>query len=523
MLAIAKINSFNPQNMVASPPNLTQPFWHGLLNALPQPIFVKDSHHRISDANTAFCNWLGYTKETLLGKSSYDLVPTEQTASVRAQNNLVFTSGQAQQHDLYLTNAAGIVYLAQVSASLVQDDTGCVYLVSVVQHRVEWSPRGHQSRLGQPHFGLRRGNQPPTESFLPGNRAREFYLRVQRQGHCVDYSLPQGAQRSPMTHLAQILPATVLATQLHCIQQVLATGKSEFGRLPIQQNGKLYDGEIQTIPCWPDAVLIILRISTADSPSEIIHSQVNDDTLDPLSRSTALRDIKTQFLAMVAHEFRTPLTTIRTAVDLLKSFNMSEAEREELFQQIYVALEQASQMMEDVLFIEQSETEQIKLNLSWFDLGQLCRRAITAAEISTGRCIQFEVQQSQWCDRVYLDARLVRQVISNLLSNAIKYSSAQHPIQLKLVGASEWITLFVQDHGIGIPGADQLRLFDFFYRASNVGAVSGSGVGLAIVKHCVDLHQGTITVASEVGKGTLFKVTLPTNVMEVAPIPPEAD
>lgn len=504
--------------MVASPPNLAQPFWRGLLNALPQPVFVKDACHTITEANDAFCAWLGYSRQAILGKSDYDLLPIEQAAVIWAQDNLVFASGKPHQHEVYLTDAKGAVYLAQLAASLVQDEQGCVYLVSVVQCSVEWSG-----------FGPDLSGWWPNSTPLPNPQtaaitevAIEICLRVQHQGHCIDCSPPGRSGRSPIHHLSQLLPSSVLAEQLRLIQHVLTTGEPTGSPLPIQQNGKLYDGEIQIIPCWPDEVLIILRTLTDDSPPETSHSQVNEDTFDPISKTTILRDLKTRFLAMVAHEFRTPLTTIRTAVDLLKSFDMNETEREELFQQIYGALEQTSQMMEDVLFIEQSDTEHIQLQLSWVDLGQLCRRAITAAEISTGRCIQFETQYSQWCDRVYLDARLVRQVISNLLSNAIKYSSAQHPIRLKLIGAPQWVTLMVQDQGIGIPTTDQIHLFDFFYRASNVGSVAGSGVGLAIVKHCVDLHQGTIAVESEVGKGTLFKVMLPTNVTEVLPFSAES-
>jgi signal transduction histidine kinase len=101
----------------------------------------------------------------------------------------------------------------------------------------------------------------------------------------------------------------------------------------------------------------------------------------------------------------------------------------------------------------------------------------------------------------------------NLLSNAVKYSPQGGMIGFELVVSSVQAIFRIQDEGIGIPPEDQERLFESFYRASNAGTIQGTGLGLAIVKKCVDLHQGQITVESQVGVGTTFTVTLPLNLM----------
>jgi signal transduction histidine kinase len=108
-----------------------------------------------------------------------------------------------------------------------------------------------------------------------------------------------------------------------------------------------------------------------------------------------------------------------------------------------------------------------------------------------------------------VDEKLLRQILSNLLSNAIKYSPEGGKIQFDLIFEQDTVTFHLQDEGIGIPLKDQAQLFDAFFRSSNVDTISGTGLGLAIVKRCVDIHKGQITVESEVGVGTTFRVILP--------------
>jgi signal transduction histidine kinase len=108
----------------------------------------------------------------------------------------------------------------------------------------------------------------------------------------------------------------------------------------------------------------------------------------------------------------------------------------------------------------------------------------------------------------YLDEKLLRHILTNLISNAIKYSPQAGTVSFDLFCLQKEAIFRIQDYGIGIPIADQEKLFDYFHRGSNVGRIPGSGLGLAIVKHYVELHGGEITFASKVGVGTTFIVTL---------------
>ena len=149
------------------------------------------------------------------------------------------------------------------------------------------------------------------------------------------------------------------------------------------------------------------------------------------------------------------------------------------------------------------------------ELDSFCRNLIEEIKFSkeTHHKIEFEtaIDHSQKPELVNIDGNLLRHIISNLLDNAVKYSPDTEIIDFKLSYKYNTVTFEIIDSGIGIPLEEQTKLFYSFYRATNVGKISGTGVGLAIVKQCVDLHQGVIAFNSEEGKGTTFTITLPIN------------
>lgn len=115
------------------------------------------------------------------------------------------------------------------------------------------------------------------------------------------------------------------------------------------------------------------------------------------------------------------------------------------------------------------------------------------------------------CTQCFLDAKLLRQILTNLISNAIKYSPKGGTVSLQLACEENNIIFSCSDEGIGIPSEDLQNLFESFTRASNVDTIAGIGLGLSIVKKCVDLHRGQLTVESEVGIGTKFTIRMPHN------------
>jgi signal transduction histidine kinase len=167
------------------------------------------------------------------------------------------------------------------------------------------------------------------------------------------------------------------------------------------------------------------------------------------------------------------------------------------------------QLLDDILTINRAETGKLEFNPTWLTLEKFCPNFLEEIRLSSGaqHTITFVCQGP--CRDAYLDEKLLRSILANLLSNAIKYSPQGGNVDFVLKCELGNAILRIQDYGIGISTADQKQLFEPFHRGKNVRNIPGTGLGLVVVKKCVDLHSGSITVNSEVRVGTTITVTLP--------------
>ena len=238
-----------------------------------------------------------------------------------------------------------------------------------------------------------------------------------------------------------------------------------------------------------------------------------EETLKILQRERELSEAKSRFIAMTSHDLRTPLTTIQSSLDLLKHrCEKLSSERQQVhLERISSGVEQMTRMVQDVLTLSEAEAGKLQFSPTPVDLVQLCRSLIGDLQVADSQEHSFVFTTSGECSsqRLLLDEKLVRYILSNLLTNAIKYSLTGSTVQFNLTCHPNQVVFQIQDQGIGIPPEHIPRLFESFYRASNVGAIQGTGLGLAIVKQCVDLHGGEITVDSVADEGTTFTVVLP--------------
>jgi signal transduction histidine kinase len=230
-----------------------------------------------------------------------------------------------------------------------------------------------------------------------------------------------------------------------------------------------------------------------------------------LQQERELNELKSRFVSMVSHELRTPLTVIRTSLELLERYSAiaSEEKKQEYFQRSRAAIQNMTQLLEDVLTIGKAEAGKLEFNPTRLDLKQFCHEIVEEMQlgISTTHTIHFSCQGG--CTEACLDPTLLRSILTNLISNAVKYSPSGSRVEFKLMCQDQTATFEVQDHGIGIPKEDQPRLFELFHRASNASLIRGTGLGLAIVRECVAHHQGQIGFTSQENIGTTFIVTLP--------------
>ncbi|MCZ7546582.1 MAG: HAMP domain-containing histidine kinase [Anaerolineae bacterium] len=230
-----------------------------------------------------------------------------------------------------------------------------------------------------------------------------------------------------------------------------------------------------------------------------------------LEKERELNELKTRFVSMVSHEYRNPLATILITSNALRDYidRMNPPQVLERLDRIRDQVAHMTRLMEEVLDIAKLEAGAVQFAPAPLDLDVLCREVVDEFRSVASAASRLEYTRTGAFTAANVDAHLMRQVLTNLLSNALKYSPPESQVQVHLARNGHTAVLRVTDRGIGIPEADQPRLFAPFHRARNVGEISGTGLGLAIVKRAVELHGGAITCESGVDAGTTFTVTLP--------------
>ncbi|MCA9901912.1 MAG: PAS domain S-box protein, partial [Anaerolineales bacterium] len=230
-----------------------------------------------------------------------------------------------------------------------------------------------------------------------------------------------------------------------------------------------------------------------------------------LEQEKELGELKSRFVSMASHEFRTPLATILATTETLSIYRdrMDDDQIDTRLQKIRFQVSHMKDIMEDVLNLARIQAARVQFNPETADLNALCQEIIEEFGSHTENRDRIEYACEKSPLTAVFDTHLMRQIISNIISNALKYSATDKQVLVTLKQESGQVLLSVQDHGIGIPAKDFKFLFEPFHRATNVGTISGTGLGLSIAKQAVQLHGGTIVPESQVGEGTTITVTLP--------------
>ncbi|WP_420386830.1 PAS domain S-box protein [Roseivirga sp.] len=246
-----------------------------------------------------------------------------------------------------------------------------------------------------------------------------------------------------------------------------------------------------------------------------MQKQVHDEMEKALNKERELNELKSRFVSMTSHEFRTPLTTIKQNTDLI-SYQLEndlpdQFDRyKKFFGRIEGDLNRVTSLMNDILMLGRIEAGKIQVKKKPIDFVAYIEKHIRKFEETDqhGRNINLAVRGVP--NHVYIDEPLMDHVVSNLISNALKYSVGKESPEVDLsFNSLDKVKLTVVDHGIGIPAKDMRSLFESFYRATNVKNIQGSGLGLSIVKEFTEMHGGQIHVESEEQVGSKFIVELP--------------
>ena len=229
-----------------------------------------------------------------------------------------------------------------------------------------------------------------------------------------------------------------------------------------------------------------------------------------LAEEKELNRLKSNFISMVTHEIRTPLALILGSSEILSRYRdrLAPEKRAEHLQTIDASVHRMSGLLEDVLLFSKAEAGRIEFNPVALDLKSFCTQLVDELLSATNRRCPIELS-AEISETARGDEGLLRHIFSNLMTNAVKYSLPGTPVKFCVSRDDGNAVFTVQDRGAGIPEEDRKRLFTPFYRGKNVATIQGTGLGLVIVKHCVERHGGRIEVASAENFGTTVSVRLP--------------
>ncbi|HLP14962.1 MAG TPA: PAS domain-containing sensor histidine kinase [Bacteroidota bacterium] len=250
--------------------------------------------------------------------------------------------------------------------------------------------------------------------------------------------------------------------------------------------------------------------------------RTEEELLVALRKEKEVNELKTNVVTMVSHEFRTPMASILSSVEMLerygKNWNDDKAQKAiKHYERVKDSIKRLTELLDEVLLVGKSDSGKMTYTparFSLFALARLVADDLAMNALNSAKYIRQSIDLS--LSEFVGDERLMRYILTNLLSNALKYSRDGGTVEFGVHRMIDHVVITVSDSGIGIAEEDLAYVFEPFRRAQNVGTIQGTGLGLSIVKRCVDLHHGSISITSSLGTGTTVTVTLPVTDRESA-------
>lgn len=239
-----------------------------------------------------------------------------------------------------------------------------------------------------------------------------------------------------------------------------------------------------------------------------------EELTQSLEKEKEVNDLKSRFVSMASHEFRTPLSTILSSISLLAKYNTTEDQhkRDKHIDRIKSSVKTLTDILNEFLSLGKIEEGRVEVKPDKFDLTEFISETIYEMNVllKQDQNLQYTHIGSPM---TYSDSNLLKHVLVNLISNAIKFSPEKSMINIESKIEKDTTIIQISDQGIGIPKADQIHLFERFFRATNVTNIQGTGLGLHIVGRYVELLNGNIQYSSELEKGSTFTITYPSKII----------
>lgn len=464
---------------------------------------VTDENWKYQYINPAYQTVMGYSPYEIIGKTIFDFVhPDDLNTVLDAANVVASTGNRVQMEYRFRHHDAHYVWVESIG-NIRKDDSG--NLVGGV-----FSTRDMTDRK-------------QMEDVL--RDSKELYQSLAESSPDLIYLISQDGIIEYLNHFAAEILSVSVGTSIipgNCQQDhpliqmfydrmagVLSRGVQNYSDDKIMDGDKTYWYGNWMIPIRKKegqftAILGVTHDITSRKES-------HEELQRAYSQEKELNELRSRFIAMTSHEFRTPLATILSSAELLEHYSnrWSEDKKKEHYHRIQNAVGFMRDMMEDVLVIGKAESGIAFTNWESCDAVELCQMIVKELMMSDRHQHPITLIHTAEHIPIQTDPTLFRQIIGNLLTNAIKYSSSGSPVEVNLEVKADSLIVTTTDHGIGIPESEQIRIFEPFYRGSNIGDSSGTGLGLAVVHWLLQNLGGNIETHSQTGYGSTFVVTLP--------------
>lgn len=479
-----------------------------LLDAAPIATVITDQTGHIILVNIQAEAQFGYQRSEMIGQSVEILVP-EAVRSQHTHNRRTYLESPQMREmgsgmELFARRKDGSYFPVEIQLSSIQTRDGIMVMsfIADITDRKRIAAELESQRI----FLRQVIDVSPSMIFVKDYDGRFVLVNP----------MVTKIYNTPLENLIGKTDADFTATQtqiesfLEADRRVITSGEPLF----IEESITDSVGEIRWLQTTKVPIIsedgnskYVLGVST-----DITERRRSEEALrQALEKEKELGELKSRFVSMASHEFRTPLATILAFVETLSAYRhrLSDDQIEQRLDKIKVQVDHLKNIMDDVLMLARMQARRVEFNPVKLDLDALCRSVLDEFQ----NRVDVKQPLNYTCDdsirEANMDRKLMRQIISNLVSNAIKYSPEDKAVTITLEYAESEIILKVGDEGIGIPEMDLVHLFEPFHRGSNVEAISGTGLGLVITKEAVELHGGTISVESQVNRGTTFTVRVP--------------
>ena len=493
-----------------------------IFNSSPAAISITElTTGIVTDINAAYTHLLGYNKEDLVGKSMLDSgiirdieIRNDIIASIQKSGplrNFEFVAFTKNGNPIYMLASADIIRLAEKDYLLVASSdisASKIQLEELQQSEERFEKAFRLSPLALSISSIRDGRIiEVNNSFLElfGYTMKEVIGNT---------TLLLGLYANPNERektIAQLLEQGYIRNkELECRTKNNSPITVVVSMEMIELHGE--DCVITTALNITDKKYTEERLR---SYTDLLEQKVTERTLElthALEREKEASEMKSRFMSMASHEFRTPLSTILSSTYLLEQLEDAN-EKSKHFNRIRSAVKNLTFILGEFLSLDKLEQQKVNIENVYFDLDAIASEVIDEVRIAYRLTLPVNYMHSG-PTQIYQDKRILKNILLNLISNAAKYSPTNKFIKLKTSVEGHQLSMNVIDEGMGIPQEDQKYIFTKFFRAKNVNHIQGTGLGLSIVKRYVELLEGDVTFNSTPGVGTEFEVILPLKMSE---------